>query len=333
MKKRLFLPLLAAALLSSCKNNSADECSFYAMDTYITLKAYGAGAAQANEEAQKKIKELSSELDPYVEGSAIYDLNLYEKAEISGEIAELINASVKLCARTNGAFDITVFPLKRLWGFDTGVLYIPSAQEIAQAQSLIGSDRILISESGQIELGEGQKIDPGAVAKGYACDVVKKIYADRGVESAILSLGGNVMAIGAKPDKSSWSVGISDPEGGTDFLCVLSVTDKCVVTSGNYRRYLTDDEGRRYGHIIDPDSGRPAESDIVSATVICESGTVADALSTAVFVMGSEKAIDFYKESDDIDIILYLSDGRLLASEGIAGQISATKTDIQTIKH
>ncbi len=333
MNKKLFLPLLAAALLSSCKNITSDERSFYAMDTYITLKAYGENAAQADEAAKKMIEEFSDVLDPYKEGSEVFELNLNAQGDPDTEIRELMEVSLKLYERTEGAFDITVFPLKKLWGFSDNKLYIPSEMEIEEANKLVGSDRITVSDSGHIELLQGTQIDPGAVAKGFACDEVKKIYEEQGVKSAILNLGGNVLTIGNRPDKSRWSVGISDPDNSSGYLLVLSVCDKCVVTSGNYQRYLTDGGGKRYGHIIDPATGSPADSDIVSATVICASGTVADALSTAIFVMGSEAACEFYRKSDDFEMVLYLDDGRLLVSEGLSGAVSAQKTEIQTIKH
>ena len=180
-------------------------------------------------------------------------------------------------------------------------------------QSLIDYKKIVVNGDA-IRLENGMQIDLGAVAKGYCSDKIVRYLREQNVESAILSLGGNVYALGKKSDGKKWKVAINDPVGN-GYVGILEAEDLAVVTSGNYERYFEKD-GVRYGHILDPKTARPAESDLLSVSVVGKSGTLCDALSTALFVMGKEKACTFLQKAE-VDAILVTTDGRVLLTPGV----------------
>ena len=168
--------------------------------------------------------------------------------------------------------------------------------------------RIALSEEDTITLGENQEIDLGGIAKGYTGQKLTEIFRQYGVDSALVSLGGNVQAIGSKPDGSSWKVGIRDPEGSQqDYVGVLAVQDEAVVTSGGYERYF-EENNEKYIHIIDTRTGYPAKSDLLSVTIVAEDGTLADGLSTALYVMGYQKALEFWMEHQENFDVIFITD-------------------------
>ena len=163
---------------------------------------------------------------------------------------------------------------------------------------------------------EGFALDLGGIGKGYAAGRCKEILKAHGVTSALLSLGGNVSALGSKPDGTAWTVAIEDPDGG-DYLGTVQIADQCVVTSGGYQRYFEQD-GVRYWHILDPETGKPARSGMKSVTIVSADDTLADALSTALFVMGPERAAEFWRvHRAEFGAVWLTEDGRLFVTEGL----------------
>ena len=301
------------------------------MDTYMTLTCYGENAEQALDAAEAEIRRLDALLSAGSPDSEISRLNRDGDGPLSEDTAALIGAALSAYEDTGGAFDITILPLMELWGFPSGVLHVPSDDELQEALAVTGSDRISVSGD-VLSMEEGTKIDLGGIAKGYASGRLMDIFRTFGVEHAIVSLGGNVQCLGAKPDGTRWRCGIRAP--GADVLGadsdglagVLTVQDKAVITSGSYERRLTDEVTRRtYHHILDPHTGYPAETGLASVTVVCADGTLADALSTACFVMGPERAEAFWRErSGSFDMILILADGCIWVTEGISGDFSSS---------
>ena len=164
-------------------------------------------------------------------------------------------------------------------------------------------------------------IDLGAVGKGYAGDEAAQILRERGITAALLDIGGNIQAIGTKPDGSDWRVGLKDPFSG-GVLGIIQVSDVAVVTSGNYERFFTGEDGKVYGHIIDPETGHPVENGIASVSVIASEGKLCDALSTALFVMGLENAQDYWRQRRNFEMILIMEDGDIYLTEGIRDSFS-----------
>ena len=302
------------------------------MDTFMKLTAYGSHRAEGLKAAEAEILRLNDLFSIGVESSEIAVANSTGTSKLSPETLKVLNGALDVYSMTDGAFDITVTPLMELWGFTTGEHKVPSQDEINSVMSLAGIDKVGVdTESSSVTLSGGARIDLGGIAKGYTSQRVMEIFKENGVKSGIVSLGGNVQCLGLKPDGSKWRVAIREPWGlETNYVAIVDVEDCAVITSGGYERYFTDDEGKVYCHILDPKTGSPVESDLESVSIISKDGMLADGLSTALYIMGLDKACDFWRQnSDKFDIILIDSDGTLYISSGIYDSVT---TDKNTVK-
>ena len=283
----------------------------------MSMKAYGDNAQKALDDSKELIMRLESELSVTDEGSCIYELNKTGKGTVTDSAAALINKAIEIGDRTGGALDITLYPLLKEWGFTTEDYHIPDDNTLANL--LVNVDYRNISLSGnEVTLPENVQIDLGALAKGYTSDSIMEQMSADGVDSAIVSLGGNVQAIGIKPDGSAWKVSVRDPFAPETDMCIVEIKDKAVITSGNYERFFTGDDGKKYWHIIDPADGYPADNGLVSTTIIGDSGLECDALSTAFFVAGRDQAVNYWRNDRSFDMILVSDDGKIFYTEGIA---------------
>ena len=290
------------------------------MDTYMSLTAYGSNSEEAVNKAVQEINRLDAMFSVGNADSDVTKINENGSGEVSEETAFIMNRAMQVSEKTNGAFDITVYPLMELWGFTTKNYRVPESSEIAEA--LKGVSYTNVSVNGQqVALTGGSSIDLGGIAKGYTSSRVIQIMKDCGIEHAIVNLGGNVQVLGTKTDGSDWRVAIQNPASENSYLGILSTTDKAVITSGGYERYFEQD-GQVYHHIIDTQTGYPSDSDLTSVTIVHSDGTTADALSTALFAMGLDGAKELYR-SGDIDFDMILFDGSTVyVSEGIASGFS-----------
>ena len=214
------------------------------------------------------------------------------------------------------------------WGFTTGEYRVPEQTEIDSLLQTMQIGEIRCdSQTKTVILPEQTKIDLGAIAKGYTSARLMEIFEGYDISSAMVSLGGNIQVKGSKPDGTSWKVAVEDPFSDSEnaYAGILSVADKAVVTSGTYERYFEKD-GKRYHHILDPATGYPAEKGLASVTIVSDDGTLADALSTALFVMGKEKAVAYWKaHAKEFDVVLIEDDGTISVSEGIENVFSCEK--------
>ena len=232
--------------------------------------------------------------------------------------------ALEICRRTDGALDLSIYPIVRAWGFTTGSYQVPDEEAIQSLLPLVDYTQIQYdAATGVVTLPEGMEIDLGSVAKGYAGQLAAQMLRNSGVESALLNLGGNVQTVGAKPDGSPWQIGIKDPQG-EDAMMVLSVEDQAVVTSGGYERYFEQD-GQTYWHIMDPSTGHPADSGLISVTIGGDEGVVCDGLSTALFVMGLEKAADLWAQSGDFEAVFVTASGEVYITEGLRDRFALTE--------
>ena len=323
------IPLLLGLLLilSGCGAASAPEMrstEFFAMDTVMSVRAYASDDAVLSE-LPALVGALENELSVTKEGSAVYTLNHDGHAEMTDDTAFLLSRALELCDETDGALDISVYPVVRAWGFTSadGSYRVPDADELAALLQTVDHTRV-VCEDGTAYLPEGMEIDLGAVAKGYAGDKVAAYLRERGVTSALLDLGGNIQTVGTKPDGADWRVAVQDPNGDR-LLGVLAVSDQAVITSGGYERYFTDEEGTLWWHIMDPRSGYPAQNGLISVTVVGDEGLYCDALSTALFVMGTGDAVAFWRTHRDFDMLLVTEDGELLLTSALAERFSPSE--------
>lgn len=311
---------------TSAVDISQESESFFAMDTYMTVTAYGAdeNARKAVEEARKEIERLDALLSTGKSDSEIGILNEKGSYKVSEDTKVLINKALDIYKSTKGAFNISIYPVMREWGFTDDSYKVPDKESLMTALSKADISHVTVSDS--VTLTDGCQIDLGGIAKGYASSRVCDIFKECGIESGIVNLGGNVQALGSKTDGSSWRVAIENPLKDGTYLGVVSVKDKAVITSGGYERYF-EENGVRYHHIIDPKDGMPAESGLTSVSIVSSDGTLADALSTSLFIMGEKEAVDYWKSSDyDFDFILYTEDGRLVVSSGLKDAFTSEKS-------
>ena len=315
------------------ESNEESSKDIFAMDTYMTVTAYGAKAQEAVDEAEAEIQRLDELLSTGNEESEIAQLNQNKSAILSEDAGYLVERALELNKETDGAFDIAIYPVMEAWGFPTQNYQVPTADTLESLLKLADASQIIYDEnSRKISFGrEGMKIDLGGIAKGYTSSRIMDIYKENNISSGLVNLGGNVQALGTKPDGSKWRVAVQSPDDTEDYLGILSVEDKAVITSGGYERYFEQD-GKTYHHIINPKTGYPAENGLTSVTVVSEDGTLADGLSTSLFIMGKEEAIEFWKaHSEEFDIIMLTDEGKLYVTEGIQDDFS-TEMEMEIIE-
>ncbi|MBP5185149.1 MAG: FAD:protein FMN transferase [Lachnospiraceae bacterium] len=326
---------LAAALLAGCgprgtHSEKPASASFFAMDTIMEISLYG--DAELLSKAQAKVRELESVLSATSGEVArinkandhgqrenrenVNDVNPAELAfGLSFDVAGAIESALWVNEFSGGLFDITIYPIMQLYGFGTDAPKVPSDAELGEYLKLVGGRHLNFNRNfdgtGRLLFLPGPDlirntelpgigIDLGGIAKGYTGERLADMLALEGVTSAILNLGGNVQAIGTKPDGSLWRVGVADPDDTSKQIGYLDVKDCAVVTSGSYQRFFEKD-GVRYHHILDPRTGKPANSGLKSVTVIHRNGTLCDGLSTAFFVAGLEKTMELYRANTHYD--------------------------------
>ena len=323
MKRQLAALLLTifALSLTACGETAAESetRTVYAMDTVMNLTVYGENAAAALESAEKELHTLDEAvLSRTAEGSELYALNASngETVECGADdiLPALIETALTISDATDGAFDPTLAPVLDAWGFTKDERRVPSADELKELLSHTGCGKVALEKTADgwtVTLLDGAQLDLGGIAKGYAADLLRAQLEKEGVTSATLDLGGDVFVMGRKTDGSDWRIAVKDPADTESYLGVVSAADKFIVTSGVYERYF-EENGVRYHHILDPKTGCPAESGLVSVTVLCENGAWADALSTACFVLGPDGALalrdDLADQGTDFELILVTDD-------------------------
>lgn len=330
----LIFALLIFTACGSTDNSTEYSKEFFAMDTYVKFTAYGKNTKDALELAEKRFVEMEAMWSVTNESSDIYAVNHANgnSVTVSEQTADLITYSLQTANETK-TFEPTIYPIMTAWGFTTGENRVPSAEEIKELLQNVGSEKVIV-EGNSVRLEQGVLLDLGAVGKGAAGDEVIQILKENGITSALLDIGVNIQLIGQKKG-ADWRLGVRSPFGeGT--VGVLEMSDAAVVTSGNYERFFTDENGISYGHIIDPFTGYPADSGLASVTIVASEGKRADALSTSVFIMGLEDAARFWRENRDFDMILILQNGEIYLTEGLKERFtpnSAYDREVHVIKY
>ena len=290
---------------------------FFAMNTYMIINIVGADAQEAITEAKNCVLSIEKQLSKTLPESEIAAINAAngEAVPVSIETYTVISEALRYSDLTDGAFDITVGPLMELWGFVSGNFSVPTQEDIDSALALIDSSAVVLDpELHTVRLArKGMQIDLGGIAKGYASNKVMEILDSYEVDSAMISLGGNVSVYGQKPNGELWNIGITDPTDRASMIGVVHITEGFVITSGGYERYFEAND-KKYIHIMDPKTGSPVVSDLLSISIIGSDGTMGDSLSTALFVMGKDKAISYWREHPDFSFVLCDTQGRLYIS-------------------
>ena len=309
------------------KNSRYSSANLFAMDTIITIQVHGGEERAAISEVEAMIGEMEKLWSVTDDNSELYRANhsMGGSTAIGEETEKLVSFALDMADETDGALNPALYPVLRAWGFTTKDYRIPGERELGRLLSHTDYRKIKL-EDGRLSLPEGMEIDLGAVAKGYAGDLAADIIRGHGVTSAIVNLGGNVGLIGSAPDGQPWTIGIRNPNGDGN-IGTLEVSDCNIITSGGYERYFTGEDGTVYWHILDPETGMPAKKGLLSVTVVGQEGRLCDALSTALFVMGKEKAEAFWKSHEGFEMILMTDTDEIYITEGLKESFKLNESD------
>lgn len=313
------LLMAVCMLLAGCQPRQLTQ-SAYALDTYCTVTLQG-GEQSTLDSAMGLLSYYDNLFSATRPGSDIYRLNHAQgqPVAVNQETYELLAFCIQLHELTGGAFDITLYPVSQLWDFKGGDAALPDPEALDRALALRGVDRIHLLPSGQVQLSDGAQVDLGGVAKGYiGMRMAEQIGQDGAVASGVLDLGGNIQCMGKKTDGAPFVVGVKDPLQPERLMGRLQAPGgMAVVTSGVYERGF-DLDGVRYHHLLDPQTGYPAQSGLAAVTVVCADGAMADALSTALFVLGEERALELLGRLEGVEALLVRADGSVRATDGLA---------------
>ncbi len=298
------------------------------MGTLISYTVYGGNAGRAVRAAKRETERLENLLSRFRPDSDIGRLNSSagEKAvKVRGETFEVLTRAVLCAERSGGRFDPTVGPLAGLWKTSIRAGKTPDEGAVNAVMQLVGY-RALRLDARRKTAGlerKGQSVDLGGIGKGYAADRIVRIFREYGIASAFINFGGNVAAAGARPDGSPWRIGIRHPRTADSLIGMVAVVDKSVVTSGDDQQYFTASDGRRYHHIVDPVTGRPSETGLVSVTIAADSSADADALSTAVYVSGLEQGLAILARYPGAQAVCVDNNLNVYVTKGLEGSFQA----------
>lgn len=320
----LFMAIMLAAMLGGCKKTE-ESLQTYALGTICTQTVYD-GDTSVMKSSEQILYDIDARMSRYRDGSEIDAVN--ESADfvkISEDTEYVIKTAQQVSELSEGAFDISMGILSAEWDIVNNP-HVPTAEKIAADLAQVGYEKIVL-ENGEIKTPEGMIIDLGGIAKGYAADALAKKYREAGVKSALINLGGNIYAIGNKPDGSKFLIGIADPDNSTDYFAVIEIADTALVTSGAYERNFTAPDGTFYHHILDPKTGYPADSGVISVSILSDNSTLADALSTAVYILGADKGIELLESIPNADGIIVRNDKTVVCTKGFLEKYSLKITN------
>lgn len=311
--KRYVAAAMLLLTLTGCGSSKlyTESRDFFAMDTYMSVDVSSETSDNAASDMASRIEQRVNALDAALsrtqEAGDVYKLNHADGAvvEVSDDTYAALEQALAYAEQTEGAFDPTMAPLTDLWGIGTDDAHVPDQSDIDEALSKVGYRNVELLGSNRVQLANGAQIDLGGIGKGYAGDVVRQLALDSSEFTnwhILARLSGNIELFGGKTadtdaEKSNWTIGIADPDDSSDSIAAVSLNTGSVVTSGDYERYFEQD-GKRYHHIFNPSTGYPADTGLRSVTVVDSCSTRADALTTALFVMGREKGMAFCEEND-----------------------------------
>ena len=301
------------------KANTPAVSTDFVMDTFVEQKLYGKQAENAVQEISKKLRDFEQAFSMHLENSEISQLNAAagrEAVELSTEVYCLLERSKELSLQSQGAFDLTIAPLTQVWNITSEHPSVPTEAEISAALALVDAESLLL-ENGSAKLSlEGQAVDLGGIAKGAACDIVREVAENYNIDCGYVSIGGNMVVLEEKPLGRDFYFGVRDPLGtAADSVCALTLYGKTMATTGTYERFFEED-GVIYHHVLNPKTGWPADSDLLSVSVISEDGALADFLSTTLFVLGKDTVLDCLERSD-FQIIAISEDGKIYCSSAL----------------
>ena len=318
MKKIILLLITAVVIMTSCTSDTTVSHEFFAMDTFI-----GVDAQNTDEKVLKELEKLVGEDEKKYSrtfsGCELYEFNKTGNGDaLSSDTFALLKRAFEIHERTDGAFSPYLGTLTDLWDIKSEKPKVPDEADIKAVLKNCSPDGITFDGNTIVKTNKQLQLDLGGIAKGRSAGNCIEFLRSKGVKNAIISFGGSIACIGeSKKGSEGWKIGIKNPFATNEIVGSINVSDIYVSVSGAYERFFEKD-GKRYHHILDPKTGYPAQTDIESVAVISEDAVISDALSTALFVMGKEKALEFYKSNVySFEAILMLKDGRVIVTDGI----------------
>ncbi|CEO27442.1 FAD:protein FMN transferase [Paraclostridium sordellii] len=297
------------------------EMSEKILGTIVSGVGYGENSKQALEKAFKRANDIENIMSVNIKDSELSKVNekaFYKDIKLSDDLYYVIEKSLYYAKLTNGAFDPTIGNLIDAWGIGTNNGKIPEKSITDKYKNLENYKNIRLNkETKEIRfLDKNVKLDLGAIGKGYIGDEMKKVLNEEGIKSALINLGGNVVSIGYKPGGEKWNIGIVNPKEENEIVGSLKTSDEVVVTSGNYERYFIKN-GVKYHHILDPKTAYPSESGLISTTIVTKNGIDADALSTATYILGVEKAKKLIESLNEVEAFLIKDNMDSVQTQGL----------------
>ncbi|MBP1744348.1 MAG: putative thiamine biosynthesis protein [Firmicutes bacterium] len=327
--------VLSAALFQGCSaaNSEPMEETQFLLGTVCSIKIYDHQSQEVLTKAFDRVREIEDKMSANKEGTEVDAIDKEAGkgyVKVSDDTFYVIEKGLEYSEKSGGVFDISIGPLVKLWGIGTDAARVPSMEEIDSRKSLVNYRDVLLNkeEKSVMLKQEGMALDLGGIAKGYAADEVSRILRESGVEHAIINLGGNVIAINSNVGGKAWNIGIQNPfETRGEIVGSISVTDKTVVTSGIYERYLEVD-GVKYHHILNPFTGYPMDSGLASVTVVTGSSIDADAMTKNLFYSGVEKGLEYLEENNpEVEAIFITKDKKVYVTDGLKGSIDITNPE------
>ena len=337
--RKLGLLLALLLILTACQSGVTEssqpylEKIDYALGTVVRIKLYDNQSPEVIDLIMARLNQIEDRMSYTREGSDIYKINHAngEPVQIHPDTMFVLKRAVEFNHISGGTFDPTLGVLIDAWGIGSDRARIPSPDEIRSGLQTLGVDKIKFLSDDTVQVESGTELDLGAIAKGFAADEVAQICHDNDVHSAIIDLGGNVLALGDKSGEE-FLIGIRNPNAGTSSsLGVLPVSDLTVVTSGDYERFFEAD-GKRYHHILDYRTGYPVKSDLASVSIITNSSIEADGYSTSVYAMGLEEGKKFIDSQESLEAIFVTKDKHVIISEGLINIFKLTDTSFTLVE-
>lgn len=339
----LMLLIASISIFSGCENRpeavseKPESKTQFVLGTTVTVQIYGDHSDEIFQKVFQRLRDIENKMTINGEGSEVMSINENagkEFVKVSEDTYIVIKKGVEFSNIADGKFDISIGPFVKLWNIGTESARIPYEYEIELKRPLVNYKNVEIDHlQKSIKLkNEGMILDLGGIAKGYAADEIVSLLRENGVERAIVNIGGNIFAHGKKPDGGSWNIGIQNPFSKRgEYLGIVSVSDKTVVTSGIYERFFEED-GVRYHHILNPDTGYPVDNELAGVSIVADKSIDADALSTAAFSSGVSEGMKLVEGYEGIDAVFITKENKIYITSGIKDIFSLTDEQFEIVE-
>ncbi|WP_026478035.1 FAD:protein FMN transferase [Alkaliphilus transvaalensis] len=330
--KFIVVPLILITMvfnLTACQEKVLQQVDgeAFVLGTYGQIRVFAPSQSKGNkaiEKAFQRIRDIENTMSTSIENSDVYNINQnagQAAVKVSDDTLYVIEKGIEYKNITKGNFNITLGSLIELWGIGKDWQRIPAQEEIIEAQKHIDINQLEV-EGNNVKINDPNMLmDLGGIAKGYAVDEAVKVLKANGIESGFVNLGGDIFVFGEKPDQSPWYIGIQKPElNSSSVMARIAMSNESIVSSGDYERYFIE-EDVRYHHIIDPATGYPSDSGVISVTILSDKAIDGDVLSTAVFILGLEEGLALIETLEDVEVAIITSDKLVHISSGLDDKI------------